>query len=321
VIETILTVRRVWSSKRFQTVCRSETDFSIRSTIDSRFAVEGSLDRIARQCRQSGRPINQNFQGQSDVETSGSSLSQAVGLRIFEGIELSVILGLDTSTRRGSLALFDLETGRSFKNEKAETSNHGRALVPEIGQLVESAGLRFQDITGIAVGIGPGSYTGLRVGISVAKTMAEILAIPVVAIDSLILPVIASPGLSHGIWVSIADAQRGAVAESVYRCLPETGHWVRSSGPVVRAWNELERWKSSEIPVILTGPGLDLAARLGATGLTEAHVESRYPTSEGLTEWIRSRYSSERPIEIDRLEPEYLRPSAAEEKRQATTAG
>jgi len=231
---------------------------------------------------------------------------------------LSLILGLDTSTRHGALALVDLRSGQSWTEDQDATQNHGRELVPAIGRLVMAAGVRMTDLSGIVVGVGPGSYTGLRVGIAVAKTLAEVLSVPVVPLDSLILPVLAAPDETTGTILSIADAQRGAVAASVYtRDSPSSG-WIRLNGPEILAWKELKRWSTSPDPVLVTGPGLELAARLGPTGLPETPRETWYPSSNVLARWILSQYTSQKPVSADTLEPLYLRPSAAEEKRAAT---
>lgn len=231
---------------------------------------------------------------------------------------MSLILGLDTSTRHGALALVDLRSGQCWTDDQIATQNHGRELVPAIGRLVAAAGRHMADLGGIVVGVGPGSYTGLRVGIAVAKTLAEVLSVPVVPLDSLLLPVLAAPDDSTGTILSIADAQRGAVAVSVYCHDSPTGEWGRSNGPEILAWQELKRWSASPAPVLITGPGLELTARLGPAGLRETPRETWYPASNVLARWMLSQYSGQSPVSADTLEPLYLRPSAAEEKRAAT---
>lgn len=230
---------------------------------------------------------------------------------------MSLILGLDTSTRHGALALVDLRSSQFWTDDQVATQNHGRELVPAIGRLISAAGVRMADIGGIVIGVGPGSYTGLRVGIAVAKTVAEVLSVPVVPLDSLILPVLAAPETASGTILSIADAQRGSVAESVYHRDSPAGEWARRTGPEILAWQELKRWSASSEPVLVTGPGLELAARLGPTGLPETPRETWYPSSNVLARWIQAHYADQTPESADTLEPVYLRPSAAEEKRAA----
>lgn len=230
---------------------------------------------------------------------------------------MSLILGLDTSTRHGALALVHLRTGQSWTDDQVATQNHGRELVPSIGRLIAAAGFRMADIGGIVVGIGPGSYTGLRVGIAVAKTLAEVLNVPVVALDSLLLPVLAAPDSFAGTVLSIADAQRGAVARSIYFRESPSADWARHSGPEILAWGELNRESNAADHLLITGPGLVLAGKLGPTGLPEAPRETWYPSSDVLARWMLTSYDSQAPVAADTLEPLYLRPSAAEEKRSS----
>ncbi len=231
---------------------------------------------------------------------------------------MPLILGLDTSTRHGALALVDTRTGQIWTDDHVATQNHGRELVPSIGHLISAAGRRMTDIGGIAVGVGPGSYTGLRVGIAVAKTLAEVLSVPVVALDSLLLPVLATPETAAGTILSIADAQRGAVARSVYARESPSSEWGRRSGPEILAWGELNRESIDLDSLLVTGPGLELASKLGPTGLPEAPRETWYPASDVLARWILTQFESQPAVDADTLEPLYLRPSAAEEKRAAT---
>ena len=219
---------------------------------------------------------------------------------------MSLILALDTSTLSAALALCDNRTGDAWTACDIGTLNHGRELIPAIDRL-----------DAIAVGIGPGSYTGLRVGIAMAKTIAEVLAIPVHPVDSLLLPVIALPPEPGDVRASIADAQRGAVALSIYRFESSQARWTRHHGPEIVAWDELpRRWRSLHVQSV-TGPGLALSSRFGPIGIEEAPPESRDPNAAALVAWIRTHFSGSSAVAIDTLEPDYLRPSAAEEKRQA----
>ncbi len=80
------------------------------------------------------------------------------------------ILALDTSTERAAIALAT-EAGVFCMTASETARRHGRDLIPQIGSLLESAGLRAMDLDVVAVGLGPGSYTGLRVGVTAAKTL------------------------------------------------------------------------------------------------------------------------------------------------------
>lgn len=94
------------------------------------------------------------------------------------------LLAIDTATSSMTVAV--TEDGRVLKeiNSHAER-NHSIYLVPHIKQALAELGLQPADLSGIAVGRGPGSYTGVRIGITVAKTIAWALGLPLVGVSSL----------------------------------------------------------------------------------------------------------------------------------------
>jgi tRNA threonylcarbamoyladenosine biosynthesis protein TsaB len=94
------------------------------------------------------------------------------------------LLALDTSTAAMTAALLD---GERLLGESAAIAerNHSIYLVPSIVELLKSAGVTMREIDGIGVGVGPGSYTGVRIGVSVAKTLAWTLNVPVIGVSSL----------------------------------------------------------------------------------------------------------------------------------------
>ncbi|WP_055105690.1 tRNA (adenosine(37)-N6)-threonylcarbamoyltransferase complex dimerization subunit type 1 TsaB [Paenibacillus ihumii] len=94
------------------------------------------------------------------------------------------LLALDTSTSTLSVAV--MENGRLLaeRNIKAER-NHSAYLVTAIEEAMAAAGVGKQELDGIAVGVGPGSYTGVRIAVTTAKTLAWSLGLPVSAVSSL----------------------------------------------------------------------------------------------------------------------------------------
>lgn len=224
------------------------------------------------------------------------------------------ILAIDTSSRAGVVVLADIPVGQFQSVTITSGLTHGRELVPTIQQIFQKAGLVFSQLDAIAVGIGPGSYTGLRVGMAVAKTLAEVVDKPCLAIDSLILPVLNLPE-HEKIAVSIADAQRGAIYEAVYE-KPNPGiPWYCIQPPCIRPWSDLNRW--SKVPeAVITGPGLVLSGKLGMPMARMAGEEIWSPSHEGMQRLL-AEYLRYYP-EVDRyqIEPLYIRPSAAEEKLQ-----
>lgn len=132
-----------------------------------------------------------------------------------------MILTLDTSTATLTIALVD---GDIVVGEYAEElhRNHSIRLHPAIEQLMESKQVSMNDLTAIAVGSGPGSYTGIRIAVATAKTIGWALSIPVVDVSSLeiLASVAANQAKSEAIdkfWVvPFMNARRGNVYSALF---------------------------------------------------------------------------------------------------------
>ena len=95
-----------------------------------------------------------------------------------------MLLAIDTATRLLSVALHD---GCALLAESTLTveRNHGKMLAPLVEQTLEQVGVSADDLTALAVSIGPGSYTGLRIGVAMAKGIAAVRDLPLVPVTTL----------------------------------------------------------------------------------------------------------------------------------------
>ncbi|HEY5077293.1 MAG TPA: tRNA (adenosine(37)-N6)-threonylcarbamoyltransferase complex dimerization subunit type 1 TsaB, partial [Acidimicrobiia bacterium] len=100
-----------------------------------------------------------------------------------------LLLGLDTATRRVGVVLANEQgmLGRVELGGTADTAppRHAETLAPAIAWCCERCGVELTQLSAVAVGIGPGMFTGLRVGVTTAKVLAQSLRVPVIAIPSL----------------------------------------------------------------------------------------------------------------------------------------
>lgn len=128
---------------------------------------------------------------------------------------MSLILNIDTALERASVCLANddmiLETAYS-ENQK----DHAAWLHPAIQELLKKNNLSVQDINAVAVSIGPGSYTGLRVGLSAAKGLCYALNIPLITVNSLYLLAFAVQKEALDIIVPVIDARRMEIYTAVY---------------------------------------------------------------------------------------------------------
>lgn len=124
-----------------------------------------------------------------------------------------MILAMDTSTDVLAVSLHD---GKEIIEEYSSKNKnkHSTRLMPAINRIMKEAKVKPEHLTKIVVGIGPGSYTGIRIALSTAKTMAWTLNIPVVGVSS--LKGLSLSVIGDGYVCSFLDARRGLVYAGLY---------------------------------------------------------------------------------------------------------
>ncbi len=126
-----------------------------------------------------------------------------------------MLLAFDTATPFVTVALHDGEDVVAERRSE-QRMKHGEQLAPLIEAVMADAGLVRQDLTAIAVGVGPGPFTGLRVGLVTARTLAFVLEIPVYGVCSLdVIAVQAAPQIGED-FVVATDARRKEVYLASY---------------------------------------------------------------------------------------------------------
>jgi tRNA threonylcarbamoyladenosine biosynthesis protein TsaB len=140
-----------------------------------------------------------------------------------------MLLALDTSSAQVTVALSEgADVVLALASERPQ--QHAEQLAPLVAQALEQAGIVRQDLTAVGVGVGPGPFTGLRVGLVTARTLGFVLEIPVYGVCSLdVLAVEAvETGAVLGDFVVATDARRKEVYLASY-----DDRGVRLDGPVV----------------------------------------------------------------------------------------
>lgn len=136
------------------------------------------------------------------------------------------ILALDTSSAAQAVAVLDGADVLMESNNLAER-NHSVNLLPEIERVLHESATNKRQLAGIAVGVGPGSYTGVRIAVTTAKTLAWALKLPVVAVSS--LEAQAASGLETAAiegrtWViPLVDARRGQAYTALFEAAMQGG--------------------------------------------------------------------------------------------------
>jgi tRNA threonylcarbamoyladenosine biosynthesis protein TsaB len=129
-------------------------------------------------------------------------------------------LALDTATERASLALGRPGSASALEETIAGARRHAAALLPAIQSLLVHAGVTLDNLRGIVVSDGPGSFTGLRVGASVAKALVDSRGLPLWTAPSLLVRA-AGVARADSLVLSVANALRGEVYAAAYRFVPD----------------------------------------------------------------------------------------------------
>jgi tRNA threonylcarbamoyladenosine biosynthesis protein TsaB len=216
------------------------------------------------------------------------------------------LIAIETSGPRGGVALADDETLLEEISFEAGMV-HGRELIPSLDRMMRKAGLAPRDIGLVAVDVGPGSYTGVRVGVAAAKMFAWAVgcpAAPVVSTD--VLAENAEDVEDH--LCPILDARWEQVYAAQYR---RDWVWLRMEGPAAYRPEELAARLPAEATIF--GDGVDRYPAVfkkwkkgpASLGVPRASVVARLGFQA---------FAAGAQVDANALRPQYLRPTEAEVK-------
>lgn len=224
----------------------------------------------------------------------------------------AMILLFDTSTPTGYLALGDATQVRASATWLAEQS-HSRQLPPHIQTALAESKLTAADLTHIAVGIGPGSFTGLRVALATAKGLGIALGIPIVAVTSLKLFAAACRATTPQI-VATTDAFRGELYVGVYDARSfKQNQEVLSMTPD----NAIAALRQLENPFTMTGTGFARYESQFTNALGPIpYVPLTDPDFTGMLSIAAEHIKEARFADPAAILPYYVRHAEAVEKRR-----
>jgi len=146
-----------------------------------------------------------------------------------------LLLAIDTASRFAGIALYD-QNGLHIEQTWCTSDNHTVELMPYIVRACEQQGLAPVTLGAIAVSLGPGSFTGLRVGLSVAKGLALALSIPLLGVPTLDATAYAHSRETLPVC-AVLPAGRGRWCAAFYQTI--AGEWQRRSGYLLMSSNDL----------------------------------------------------------------------------------
>jgi tRNA threonylcarbamoyladenosine biosynthesis protein TsaB len=222
-----------------------------------------------------------------------------------------LVLGIETSTPQSSVTIGS-EQGIIGSCLVGRGASHGEFLLPAIDFVMKQANLNYRNLSAVAIGLGPGLYTGMRVGIATGKTIAQALSVPIIGVASLDLLAF-DVRYSSKLICPVLDAKRSEVFFAFYRQVP--GGIARESNYMVGSPEKLVgEIESRGGDVLLIGNGALLyKSRLEDAKKAEfGSIANAFPRATSLVELALPRLFRE---DFDRLfdvEPFYMRRSDAE---------
>ena len=226
------------------------------------------------------------------------------------------ILALETSAKAVSAAV--CENGKILCSGYQDTGlTHSRTLMPIVEHILKNADLTMADMDAIAVAAGPGSFTGIRIGVSAAKGLAFAVAKPAIGVSTL-AAMARNVAFADGLVICAMDARRSQIYNAVFEA--KDGHLTRLTEDRAIALADLaEEMKADPRPKTIVGDG----ARLCFDFLQNANVPCRLAPPHLVMQNAMSvaleaeSLAAEGALtDAQELQPVYLRPAQAERLRQ-----
>jgi tRNA threonylcarbamoyladenosine biosynthesis protein TsaB len=214
-----------------------------------------------------------------------------------------LLLATDTSGKFGSIALADCGPGddcRILEVVPLTGGTFSAQLVPQIAALLEKHGFTKRDIAAFAVASGPGSFTGLRVGLAAIKALAEVLQKPIAAIS--LLQAVAESSDSKAKALAVLDAGRNEVFVGEFETADNTTH--------VSAETLMTREELLSSNRMLVTPDQQISEVATIRGLPVEHVAA--PRSDFIARIGWRKIRRRQTISPEDLEANYIRRSDAE---------
>jgi tRNA threonylcarbamoyladenosine biosynthesis protein TsaB len=213
---------------------------------------------------------------------------------------LNYILNIETATKNCSLALAQEEKIILCKEIAEEGYSHAERLHVFIEEIIQEAGITFQELKAIAVSQGPGSYTGLRIGVSAAKGLCYALSIPLIAIDT--LEILARKiNISNGTILPMIDARRLEVYSAFF---DKNYAKIRETKAEIIDKNSFQ--ETSEI-LHLIGDGAMKFKEILTDEKFKYYPEIQFPSAEEMSLISFQKFQNKQFEDVAYFEPFYLK--------------
>ncbi|MGY0616257.1 tRNA (adenosine(37)-N6)-threonylcarbamoyltransferase complex dimerization subunit type 1 TsaB [Vibrio sp. FJH11] len=217
------------------------------------------------------------------------------------------ILAIDTSTENCSVAL--LVNDQVISRSEVAPRDHTKKVLPMVDEVLKEAGLTLQDLDALAFGRGPGSFTGVRIGIGIAQGLAFGADLPMIGVSTLAAMAQASYRLHGATDVAVAiDARMSEVYWARYT-RQENGEWVGVDEEcVIPPANLVAEAKADEVRWTTAGTGWDAyQPELAGLPFSVTASDVLYPDSQDIVVLAKQELEKGNTVPVEESSPVYLR--------------
>jgi tRNA threonylcarbamoyladenosine biosynthesis protein TsaB len=219
---------------------------------------------------------------------------------------MALILHIETATTTCSVALSENDK-LLHKVEKTERNIHASALTVYIQELLDFAEKDFKDLAAIAVSMGPGSYTGLRIGVSTAKGLCYALDIPLIAINTLSCYSVTH----HTLFCPMIDARRMEVYSAVFNDKKQV---IKETAAVIVDENSFKELLDKQI-VYFFGDGAAKCEEILGKHLNTRLIDDFENSAADMVSLAYQKFKEKQFEDVAYFEPYYLKDYVAGKKK------
>lgn len=220
------------------------------------------------------------------------------------------ILALETTGAHASVAIIN-EAGEIFEKKSDSVLNHLQHLMPMTQELLQETGLQLTNMTAIAASKGPGSFTGIRIGVSSARALAQVTGLKTIAVPTLKAFAYNMPEF-EGLICPVFDARRSQVYAGAYK-------WVDGKieevikGAAYSLDEFLEQTAVLNLPRMFFGDGISAySEKFSADEIAPENI--RLQQAASVAKLAKDMYYEGMTTHYEELKPDYMRKAEAERK-------
>lgn len=214
---------------------------------------------------------------------------------------MAIILHIETATKNCSVSVADKGELLAIQELNDGNYSHAEKLHPFIQQVIQEAKLSFNDIDAVAVSKGPGSYTGLRIGVSAAKGLCFAFDKPLISIETL-QSLAYKLSIEQGVIIPMLDARRMEVYAAVYNSKHEQ---VRDIKAEVIDENSFQEYLSKG-KVYFLGDGAEKCKEV-ITNENAVFIDGEFPSAKEMVKLSFDKYKKNDIEDVAYFEPFYLK--------------